>query len=96
MTFGGEDFAREAGATADVEDEGGAGEGEEGERAVGHGRLDITDAGGGGIFAGFGVIVEEVGRAIGGGLSSVSRRVVWESSGGEGGAALTGCLLAET
>ncbi len=38
-------------------------EGEEGEGAVGHGGLDGLDARGGGVFAGFGVVVEEVGRA---------------------------------
>jgi hypothetical protein len=44
----------------DVEDEGGRGEREERESAVGHGGLDGADAGGGGVFAGFDVVVEEV------------------------------------
>ena len=38
---------------------------EEGEGAVGHVGLDALDAGGGGVFAGFGVVVEEV-RGSGG------------------------------
>ena len=62
--YGREDFAREAGAAADIEDKGGGGEGEKGEGAVGHGGLDGKDAGGGGVFAGFGVVVKEVGRAV--------------------------------
>ena len=86
MAFRGEDFAREAGAAPDVEDEGRAGEREEGERAVGHRRLDIANARGGGIFAGFGVIVEEVGRTMGGGaVLSVTGRAGWESGGGSQG-----------
>lgn len=62
--YGREDLARETGAAADVEDEGGGGEAEEGERAVSHFDLDVLDAGGGGVFAGFDVVVEEVGRAV--------------------------------
>lgn len=57
----GEDFAGEAGTAADVEDEGWGGETEEGEGAVGHFNLDGLDAGGGGVFTGFGIVVEEVG-----------------------------------
>lgn len=64
-----EDFAREAGAAADVEDEGGGGEREEGEGAVRHCGLDVLDARGGGVFAGFRVVVEEVWRATGGVVS---------------------------
>ena len=41
---GGEDLARETGTAADVEDEGGGGETEEGEGAVGHFDLDGLDA----------------------------------------------------
>ncbi len=41
---GGEDFAGEAGTAAYVEDEGGGGETEEGEGAVGHFDLDGLDA----------------------------------------------------
>ena len=41
---GGEDFTGEAGSAADVEDEGGGGEIEEGEGAVGHFDLDGLDA----------------------------------------------------
>ena len=59
--YGGEDFAGETGTAADVEDEGGGGETEEGEGAVGHFDLDGLDAGGSGVFTRFGVIVEEVG-----------------------------------
>lgn len=63
----GEDFSRQAGAAAYVEDEGGGGECEEGESAVGHGGLDRADAGGGGVFARFDVVVEEVwGAGLGG------------------------------
>ena len=65
---GGEDLAREAGAAADVEDEGGGFEVEEFEGAVGHLRLDGLDAGGGGVFAGFGVVVEEVWGTAGKGV----------------------------
>lgn len=56
----GEDFAREAGAAADVEDEGGGGKVEELEGAVGHVGLDVLDSGGGGVFAGFDIVVVEV------------------------------------
>jgi len=31
---------------------------------VGHGGLDVLDAGGGGVFTGFGVVVVEVGGAV--------------------------------
>jgi hypothetical protein len=31
---------------------------------MGHGGLDGADTGGGGVFAGFDVIVEEVGRSV--------------------------------
>lgn len=68
---GGEDRARQAGAAADVEDEGGGAEAEELERAVRHFRLDVLDPRGGGVFAGFAVVVEEVGGAGWG-------RVSWE------------------
>lgn len=61
MALGSEDFAREARAAADVEEEGGPVEVEELERAVGHVGLDGEDTGGGGVFAGFGGIVKEVG-----------------------------------
>ena len=62
MTGGGEDFARETGTAADVEDEASAGGGEmeEGERAVGHLGLDGGDAGGGGVFLGDRVVVVEI------------------------------------
>lgn len=60
----GEDLAGEAGAAADVEDEGGRVETEELEGAVGHVGLDVLDSGGGGVFVGFGVIVEEIGGAV--------------------------------
>jgi hypothetical protein len=66
----GEDFTGKAGTAAYVEDHGRGGEGEEGEGAVGHGRLDGADAGGGGVFAGFDVVVEEVWGA--GGFVSMS------------------------
>jgi hypothetical protein len=58
-----EDFAREAGATANIEDEGGIFEVEEFESAVGHGGLDVLDTRGGGVLARFGVIVVQVRRA---------------------------------
>lgn len=93
---GGEDFARETGAAAYVEDVGGGGEGEEGEGAVGHFDLDGLDAGGGGVFAGFGVVVEEVGgTGMGGG--GLVLGVVWEEGdGGWRGGGCTGGLLGET
>jgi len=56
-----QDFAAETGAAADVEDHGWRGEREEGEGAVGHCRLDLLDTRGGGVFARFGVIIEEIG-----------------------------------
>lgn len=82
-----EDFAREAGPAADVEDKGGGGEREEGEGAVCHCGLDVLDARGGGVFAGFRVVVEEVWRAAEGGLS-VRVGVVerWRRCFGGGGA----------
>lgn len=49
-------------------------EAEEGERAVGHCGLDFLDARGGCVFLGFGVVVEEVGGAVGG--------LVWGMNGG--------------
>lgn len=61
--LGGEDFAGEAAAATDVEDEGGGFEVEDFEGAPGHGGLDVLDARGGGVFAGFGVIVVDVRRA---------------------------------
>lgn len=67
---GGEDLAGEAAAAADVEDEGGGLEVEKLEGAAGHGGLDVLDTGAGGVFAGFGVIVVDVGRA---GDEAVSR-----------------------
>lgn len=42
---------------------------EEGEGAVRHVGLDALDAGGGGVFAGFGVIVEEVWGSVAVGVS---------------------------
>lgn len=72
-----DNFAGEAGAAADVEDEGGAGEVEEVEAAVGHRGLDVLDAGGGSVFLGFEVIVEEVRRTGGRVRKGVER-------GGEG------------
>ena len=60
---GGEDFARQAGAAAYVEDEGGGREVEEGEGAMGHAGLNGLDAGGSGVFEGGRVVVEEVGWA---------------------------------
>ncbi len=84
-TFGwrhrGQDFARETGAAADVEDERRGGEAEEGESPVGHFDLDILDAGGGGVFAGLGVVVEEVRRAGGGG-GSVPNESISKGGGG--------------
>ena len=59
--YRGEDFAGETGTAADVEDEGGGGETEEGEGAVGHFDLDGLDAGGGSVFTRLGIVVEEVG-----------------------------------
>ena len=93
---GREDFAGEAGTAADVEDERGGGETEEGEGAVGHFDLDGLDAGGGGVFTGFGIVVEEVGRT--GREAMVSCGTVWEK-GDEGewrGGGCTVYLLAET
>lgn len=55
---GGQDFAGQAGAAADVEDEGRVSEGEEGEGAVSHVGLDVLNSRAGGIFAGFGVVVK--------------------------------------
>lgn len=57
---GGEDFAREARAAAEVEDEGGRVQVEEFEGAVSHRGLNGADAGGGRVFARFDVVVEEV------------------------------------
>lgn len=62
---GGEDFAGEAAAAADVEDEGGALEVEELEGPAGHGCLDVLDTRVGGVFAGFDVVVVDVGGAGG-------------------------------
>lgn len=61
----GQDVAGETGAAADVEHEGRGLETEELESPVGHVDLHILDARGGGVFAGFGVVVKEVGWAIG-------------------------------
>ena len=93
---GGEDLAGETGTAADVEDEGWGGETEEGEGAVGHFDLDGLDARGGGVFAGFGIVVEEVGGT--GGEVMVSCGIVWETrDGGKWrGWECTGYLLAET
>lgn len=60
---GGEDLAREATAAANVEDKRRALEVEELEGAAGHGGLDVLDTGAGGVFAGFGVVIVDVGRA---------------------------------
>lgn len=60
---GGEDLAGEAAAAADVEDEGRGLEVEQLEGAAGHGGLDVLDTGAGGVFAGFGVVIVDVGRA---------------------------------
>ena len=59
-----QDLAAETRAAADVEDHGWRGERKEGEGAVRHCGLDLLDARGGGVFARFGVIVEEVGRSV--------------------------------
>jgi len=76
----GEDFAREAAAAADVEDERGGLEVEELEGALGHGGLDVLDARASGVFAGFGVVVVHVGLAVG----WVDWLVVRDWVGGEG------------
>lgn len=55
-----EDLAAEAGAAADVEDEGRGCEAEEGQSAVRHLGLDVLDAGGGCVGAGGCVVVVEV------------------------------------
>ena len=95
--YGREDFARETGTAADVEDEGGGGETEEGEGAVGHFDLDGLDAGGGGVFTGFGIVVEEVGRTGGEAMVSCGTFLGNGRWGGEGrGWGGTGYLLAET
>lgn len=60
----GENFPGEAGAAANVEDQGWGGETEQLEGAVGHFGLNVLDPRRGGIFSRFGVIVEEVGRAV--------------------------------
>ena len=75
---GGKDLAAEAGTAADIEDQRGGCEVEEGEGAVGHGGLDGEDTRGGSVFAGFDVGVEEVGWA--GGRTVIST----EREGGRG------------
>ena len=59
-----QDLARQSGTAADVEDQRGRGQGQELQGAVRHVGLDGADAGGGGVFAGFGVVVEEVGGSV--------------------------------
>ena len=73
-----EDLAGQTAAAADVEDEGGGLQIEQLEGAVRHGGLDVFYAAGGGVFAGFGVVVVDVRRA-GGVLEGVG------DEGGEGG-----------
>ncbi len=99
---GGEYFPRQAGTAADVEDEGGGFYGEEFQSAIGHFDLHILDSGGSGVFAGFGVVVEEVGGAVGalsnvgewgdGGEYSLSsgRDIVGVGRGGSGGRLASG------
>nr|POE63200.1 hypothetical protein CFP56_04103 [Quercus suber] len=62
VVFGdaGQDLARQPGTAADVKDEGGVLQVEKIQGTVGHGGLNAPNARGGGVLAGFGVIVEQV------------------------------------
>lgn len=59
-----EDFARETGTAADVEDQRRGVQVEKFEGAVGHLGLDILDSGGSGVFSCFCVIVMKIWGAV--------------------------------